>query len=319
MTVSTKPRGRILVVRGGAIGDFILTLPVLRALRDRFSTAELEVLGYPHIVQVAQSGGLVDRVSAIEARGMAGFFARNGTLDKTLSDYFSEFSMILSYLYDPDGIFRENVARCSEAQFVEGPHRPDETEAIHATDVLLKPLERFAIFDADPVPRLILGNRPPDEILDLAGAHAGVSLQWLAAHPGSGSEKKNWPEARWAGLLARLARETQLRFLLIGGEAEGDRLARLARILPVERVRVARSLPLSDLALLLRQCHVFLGHDSGISHLAGALGVRGLVLWNDTNPVIWKPRTELLNLLQAPGGLGGLSETVVFERMRELA
>ena len=136
---------------------------------------------------------------------MAGFFARNGTLDKALSDYLSEFSMILSYLYDPDGVFRENVARCSEAQFVEGPHRPDETQTIHATDVLLQPLERLAIFDADPVPRLDLGIRPPDESLDLAGAHAGVSLRWLAAHPGSGSEKKNWPEARWAVLLEKFA------------------------------------------------------------------------------------------------------------------
>ncbi len=41
-------------------------------------------------------------------------------------DYFSEFDLIISYLYDPDGIFQTNVGRCTRAQFIAGPHRPDE-------------------------------------------------------------------------------------------------------------------------------------------------------------------------------------------------
>src|SRR5512145_1939540 len=99
-------RGRILVIRGGAIGDFILTLPAIAALRRQFPAVHLEVLGYPHIVQLALAGGLVDRVEPIEARGLAGFFARHGPLDESLGDYFSEFDVIVSYLFDPDEIFR---------------------------------------------------------------------------------------------------------------------------------------------------------------------------------------------------------------------
>src|ERR1044071_1624098 len=101
-------KGKILVIRGGAIGDFILTLPAIAALRRQFPDAHLEVLGYPHIVQLAVAGGLVDRVCSIEAQALAGFFARNGTLAEALSDYFSEFDVIVSYLYDPDEIFRTN-------------------------------------------------------------------------------------------------------------------------------------------------------------------------------------------------------------------
>src|SRR5215467_13844580 len=104
----TAARGKILVIRGGAIGDFILTLPAIAALRSRFPGVHLEVLGYPHIVQLAVAGGLVDRVQSIEARALAGFFARSGTLDADLTDYFSEFDIIVSYLYDPDEIFRTN-------------------------------------------------------------------------------------------------------------------------------------------------------------------------------------------------------------------
>ena len=119
-------RGKILVIRGGAIGDFILTLPVLAALRRHFPETELQVLGYPHIAQLALAGGLVDRVRPIDSRPLAGFFARAGALDGALADYFTGFAVIVSYLYDPDGIFRANVARGSNAQFIAGPHRPDE-------------------------------------------------------------------------------------------------------------------------------------------------------------------------------------------------
>src|SRR5437764_10859663 len=132
-------RGKVLIIRGGAIGDFILTLPALAALRRQFPDAHLEVLGYPHIAQLAVAGGLVNQVQPIEARAMAGFFARHGELAEDLVDYFSEFDLIISYLYDPDQIFRTNVARCTGAQFISGPHRADEAANIHAAKAYLKP------------------------------------------------------------------------------------------------------------------------------------------------------------------------------------
>src|SRR5436309_11366909 len=124
--MATSFRGKILVIRGGAIGDFILTLPAIAALRRHFPDAHLEVLGYPHIIQLAVAGGLVNQVQSIEARALAGFFARRGELAEELTDYFSEFDLIVSYLYDPDEIFQTNVRRCSRAQFIAGPHRPEE-------------------------------------------------------------------------------------------------------------------------------------------------------------------------------------------------
>src|SRR5437899_6631519 len=137
---------KILVIRGGAIGDFILTLPVLAALRQHFPQTRLEVLGYPHIGQLALAGGLADDVRSIEAGPLAGFFARNGSLNPALQEYFASFAIIISYLYDPDEFFQSNVARCSQAQYIAGPHRPDEQAGLHATKVFLRPLERLAIF-----------------------------------------------------------------------------------------------------------------------------------------------------------------------------
>jgi heptosyltransferase-2 len=301
-----KPR--ILVIRGGAIGDFILTLPVLAALRTRFPQAELVVLGYPHIAQLAAAGGLADEVHPIEARALASFFAPPTELPTQLVRFFAGFALILSYLYDPDEVFEQSIRRCSDAQFIAGPHRPDEPAGLHATEVFLKPLERLAIFDADPVPRLTvraardgLGSETPSP------AAPSPHRPTLAVHPGSGSERKNWPEAHWAELLERLAVLTRWNLLLVGGEAEGDRLDRLAKRWPAERSEIARSWPLAELAGRLAHCTAFAGHDSGITHLAAALGLPGVVLWGETPEAVWRPRSDRLCLLRAAEGWEALS------------
>ena len=301
-------KGKILVIRGGAIGDFILTLPAIAALRQQFPEAHLEVLGYPHIVQLAEAGGLVNRVHAIEARGLAGFFARNGELSEDLCNYFSEFNIIVSYLYDPDEIFKTNISRCSRAQFIVGPHRPDESARLHATEVFLKPLERLAIFEVDRVPRLSL-------VLE-ESTHPRVST--IAIHPGSGSEQKNWPEARWKTFLGSLINQSPFNLLLVGGEAEGDRLIRYGQSLPADRVCVARSLPLKQLACDLKDCAGFIGHDSGITHLAAAVGLPTLALWADTNPDIWQPLGNNVVILRGEHGISSLPVDRVLEQVTNL-
>jgi len=300
---ATKPK--ILVIRGGAIGDFILTLPAIAALRAQFPQAHLEVLGYPHIVQLAVAGGLVDRAQPIESRALAAFFARNGALSEDMRDYFSEFDLIVSYLYDPDDIFQTNLKLCSTAQYIAGPHRPDEKEKTHATKVYLKPLERLAIFEADPVPRLAILH-PPSSVLT------------LALHPGSGSESKNWPEAKWTELIHQFVSTTKFDLLLVGGEAEGDRLKRLAKLIPSARYKLAQSLPLTELAKQLQPCSAFLGHDSGITHLAAALGLPCIVLWADSIEEIWRPQGEKLTILRHEKGIHEISVDHVMGELKRV-
>lgn len=299
--------GKILVIRGGAIGDFILTLPVLSALRKNFPGVRLEVLGYPHVARLALAGQLADGVRSIEAGPLAGFFAAGTQLDTGLRNYFASFAVIVSFLYDPDAIFQTNVSSCFHGQFIAGPHRPDEAAGIHATHTFLKPLERLAIFGADAVPRLRLET---DSSITRGAC--------LAVHPGSGSESKNWPEPRWAGFLDRLVQETPWRLLLAGGEAEGTRLERLAAALPADRVEVARSLPLVELAGRLAACRGFVGHDSGISHLAAALELPTLVLWGHTSEAVWRPQGTHVRVLRPPKGLATLPVEEVLAAVKSL-
>lgn len=295
-------KGAILVIRGGAMGDFIVTLPVLAALRERFPETRLEVVGYPAPTSLALAGGLAHGIRAIESRGLAAYFARRGDLDPDWAAYFAGFNIIISYLYDPDEFFQKNVTSVTRAQFIQGPHRPDETSPTHITEQLLVPLQRLAIFDANPEPQLVLSSP--------TGPSDPHRVE-LAVHPGSSSERKNWPEVYWGELLADLVSTTPVRLLLLGGEAEGERLTRLAAQIPPDRREVWSHRSLPELAARMSRCAGFVGHDTGPGHLAAALGLPGVTLWGETNASVWQPRSSRFALIPAGPGLATLPMTTV--------
>ncbi len=135
---------RILVIRGGAIGDFILTLPALKALRDARPQAHMEILGYKHIAVLAEKRFYAQAVHSIEYAPLARFFARNSELPAELADYFASFDLIVSYLYDPDRIFEINLRRCGVQNLICGPARIVEN-AGHAARQLARPIEQLGI------------------------------------------------------------------------------------------------------------------------------------------------------------------------------
>ena len=87
---------------------------------------------------------------------MAGFFARGAVQDPALKDYFSSFDLVVSYLYDPDGIFAENLKAAGVKRFVQGPHKPSGRS--HAVEELSSPLRDLGIGSPDKAARL--GARP---------------------------------------------------------------------------------------------------------------------------------------------------------------
>jgi heptosyltransferase-2 len=273
-------------------------------LQQRFPSAEVEILGYPRIAQLAVDCSYACRVRPIESMGLASFFAREGELARAAQTLFQGFDLILSYIYDPDKIFEANVRRCFSGAFISGPHRPDDASDVHATEWFLQPLRDIGIADADPVPRL--------KVPELE-----TRQNTIAIHPGSGSEKKNWPESRWGELILGLLNHTDAKFLLIGGEAEGDRLVRLAHLLPRDQCQILQNRPLMEVAGHLRNCRLFLGHDSGVSHLAAAAGTRGVVLWGATNKNLWRPRSDQIRLIEAACGLGDLEVQTVLQAVLE--
>jgi ADP-heptose:LPS heptosyltransferase len=295
---------RILVIRGGAIGDFILTLPALKALRDARPGAHIEILGYKHIAVLAEKRFYAEAVRSIEYGPLARFFAGNSELPADLADYFASFDLVLSYLYDPDQIFETNVRRCGVDNLVCGPARVVEN-AGHAARQLAQPVESLGINVVDLAERIF----PSVEDREFAREFLGSMPQpIIAIHPGSGSQAKNWPLENWIDLFSSNNRFPNMeRVLVISGEADQAQSEQLEREWKNRGVRFARNLPLPHLAAVLEHA-TFIGHDSGISHLAAAAGANCILLFGPTDPEIWAPENRNVQILRAPGPkLGDLS------------
>ena len=222
-----------------------------------------------------------------------------GSFDLEWREFFGQFAIVISYMFDPDKIFETNVKSCGPRQFIAAQHRPDEAKPIHASDVFLKPLEQLTIFDGDPVARL-----------ELPGL--GKRKNWLALHPGSGSESKNWPEQNWRELVAHLLDHSPLNLLLIGGEAEGDRLQRLANGMPSDRLEIAQHIRCRNWRRAWPSAPGTSATTPAVTHLAAALGLPTLVLWGPSNETVWRPLGEKVRVLNQHSELAKLTlETVV--------
>ena len=131
------------MVRGGAIGDFILTLPALRALRNAHPIADIEILGYNHIAALVENRFYAQAVRSIEYGPLSSFFAKDSELSAELASYFASFDLIISYLYDPDGIFEKNLRRCGVRRILNGPAKIGNDE--HAARRLARPVEELGL------------------------------------------------------------------------------------------------------------------------------------------------------------------------------
>jgi heptosyltransferase-2 len=276
---------RILVIRGGAIGDFILTLPAICLLRQAFPAANLEILGYPHIAELALRSGYADAIRSIEMASLASFFVDEGELAPELAAHFGSFQLVVSYLFDPNEIFAKNLRKTGVRNLIAVSPKitPDE----HAARQLARPLQQIGLYLHAPVPCLL-----PEEPRE-------VDRNLIAIHPGSGSEKKNWPLERFVRLADWLLERPKMRLLLVAGEADENRLAALHRHLPNDRIDLARNLSLVALARRLGDCNLFVGHDSGISHLAAAVGTPSILLFGPTDPSVWAPQGPQVRVLRA--------------------
>lgn len=289
---------RILIIRGGAIGDFILTLPAMKILRDAYPNAAIEILGYKHIAELANKRFYADRVRSIEYAALASFFARGADLPSDLADYLASFELIITYLYDPDLIFETNLRRSGVKNIVPGPAKI--AEHTHASRQLAEPLTHLGLKLGDLRARLY---PLPDDTRAAQEFLNELPRPIVAIHPGSGSERKNWPLENWLELGNELLRLNSgfRSMIVVSGEADEKQAQRLKANWNNSRVRFATNLPLPALAAILAET-TFIGHDSGISHLAAAANATCVLLFGPTDPDVWAPVGENVQVIRAPNG-----------------
>ena len=265
---------RVVIMFPGALGDAILALPTWRLLRQRHLRAHLTVVVNGSLIELVRSAGVADSVERLDGPDVAGFFG-GGRLPPWMIDQ----PVVYSWFGATDADARARLTAAAATLVLArvergapGPH----AAVVYARHVGEEPgLEALAALT-----RLSAVVRLPDP------------SPLLVVQAGAGAAAKRWRLDQVAAVVkwwrARGGETIELR-----GPAEVDAT-------PIGADRVCDGHSLVQVAMLLRGALAYLGNDSGISHLAGAVGCRGVVVFGPTRAPRWRPLGGCLTALAPP-------------------
>ena len=237
-----------MIIRPGAIGDFIVSLPAMEALKTDY----VEVWASSANVPLAR---FADRARSIASTGLDLLtIAETNVLEEL-----RRFDSIVSWYGANRQEFQEAVRHLPFTFF---SALPAEQGGMHATDFYLDQVRTIGAREVDPVPRI---ECPP-----------AVRENFAVIHPFSGSPRKNWPLEKFREMASRLERVMPVRWC---AGSEDPLLENAVRIDD-----------LYELACWLARARLYIGNDSGITHLAAAAGTPVLALFGPTDPDVWGPR-----------------------------
>jgi ADP-heptose:LPS heptosyltransferase len=198
-----------------------------------------------------------------------------------------------------------NLHRVCEGRVIHLNLFPPWNERIHMVDHLLRELRRYHFSVKGQNPKLYL--TPADQdwgkgFCRRKGLTEEERTNAILLHPGSGSKKKVWPVERFVELFHYLQKHTESRVFVILGPAEGTETQKafegiqwdLGSRAPV----LLKGLSLLGLASVMEGCRLYIGNDSGITHMAAALDIPTLAIFGPTDPVLWAPRGKKVGVLR---------------------
>jgi heptosyltransferase-2 len=302
MPLQRSPQQKILVIRAGALGDCLLMLPTLHALRAHFPQARIDVMGYPSRWEWVLGRGLVDGVYSIDHPGMHRLFGAGLSVPEHLRSFLGAYDIILSYRPDPHAVFERSLSALGARLVLsQPPFPPPPPPKIHVADFALQLVARLGVPGPPPAATGFSLNdaeltltRPFFTSHQVDPARQPV----VVVHPGSGSAAKRWPITNFASLIETLENQLGVRTVIVTGYAEIDLMSRLRPLLRRARPLVAENWPLLPTAALLAQAAVFVGHDSGLTHLAAALQRPTVAIFGPTDPEIWKPCGQRVSVVR---------------------
>jgi len=280
---------RILIVRPGAIGDLLVTLPVLANLRGHFPTAYIELVASPSVMPLVQGRCEADAVRSFDSPEIAGLFMADPP--SPTRHWLVGFDLILAYI-PADSICSRQLHEVARGRVVVFDPKPPSHFRLPMTLYLQRALEPLGIKPQFALPRIRLLREDMEFAADFwreVASHRERDDPIIVIHPGSGSPRKNWPAERFAALARRLHRSESARIAIVRGPADEEPVERMLTHCPEVQPTILADLSLPQLAAVLGDCQCFVGNDAGITHLAAALGLPGVVIFGPTDPRIWAP------------------------------
>jgi len=288
---------KILVIKLGALGDFVLAMAAMRHIRQAHPDADITLLTTPPFAELAQASGWFQAIdTGGRPKGLGGEITLIRRLRKARYDRVydlqtsSRSSAYFQFLHPRPPQWSGIAAGCSH------PHANPGRDHMHTLERQADQLKFAGIWpDAPTAP----GTAPPPDLSFMVEGRPAAARPYAMLVPGGSAHRpgKRWPVERF-GELAGLLREHGLEVVVIGGPQEAPLAAAIAQGGEVRDLTGKTSF--AQIAALGAQAALAVGNDTGPLHLAAAAGAPAIALFsNASDPALCAPRGKV-RVLHSP-------------------
>lgn len=305
---------KILVRATNWVGDAVMSIPALAAIRRRWPEAEIIVLGRPWVAELYRGQGLCDRLIIFDHAGRhRGVLGRERLAAELRREQF-DVAVLLQNAFEAAWIawragIRERIGYARDARGflltravdVAGHGEAPAHESYYYLELLRRAGWIELIENVAPIALHVdqAGREHAEALLQGAGARNGGLRVALAPGAAYGSAKC-WLPDRYAALADRLIAEFDADVIVFGTAAERGVAQRITGRMRRRSVTLVGETSIGDLPPLLAQCHLFIGNDSGAMHVAAAVGLPVVGIFGPTDPAGTAPLTPRLTLVRQP-------------------
>ena len=289
---------RILIIRPAALGDTLMLAPALSNSRE---WGEAIVAGRRPGIDFLRP--LVSRCLDFEGSGWHALFMDAPEPGVTLPA--TEVDKVIAFLNDPQGVVRRNLERFFPgASIAVLPGYPDKKDTVHVALYLARAMEKNGL----PVHGKKAMNDAMTRPLLLPSLWPRIRIVF---HPGSGGAQKNQPPEFWLNLLRAFREEIPVikeRPVILLGPAEEKLLPLFSAEKGVEIVLCPDT---ERLSLLLQESLLYIGQDSGVTHVAAMIGVPTIALFRHSSVAQWRPLGPRVKVIETSASGLELVEQVI--------
>ena len=288
---------RLIIMHQGALGDFLLALPVFEGLHHLHPDLRLNFWTHLNHVALVATRPYFGEAHSADGPELTPYFHDELWQKAAGPAFFQDAHAILVFGQARARTLAERLSQRLSSRVAWIQSFPDATCHEPVCRFLVRQVQQAGWPIVETVPRLDPSSAEKDFVKKWFRERGWVEPP-VVLHPGSGGVRKMWPLQRWWELLRWLRYRQQAPVVMLMGPADGC-LKTLAGEAGKLGVTLAQDLSLPRLAALLAACRLYLGNDSGVTHLAAAVGAPCIALFGKTSAAVWAPTGQNVRVIES--------------------
>jgi heptosyltransferase-3 len=292
----------VLILHPGTLGDVVLAVGAIRKISKAFSFHHLKWVGQSEVGKILLACGEVHEVIGIEGSFVSQLFTYPGKFDGRSKEILRGCTHCVCWMKDHDEYVSRNLESLGIRSIVQSP-KALGFDNFHYEERFIRCLSPWGI-EVDSIEKrvpLLLRVSTQCDFKYWKRRFTFLDNPYVVIHPGSGSHHKCVSPSFMAEVARRLLnKNSEINLVILSGPADQSQAQSLLDEIRGGNTHLVSNQRLSVVAGLLKKAALYIGHDSGISHLAAGLGISSILLFGPTKPCLWAPRGDHVTVIQGP-------------------